>query len=160
MFKLYELTGMFNDIANLIKDDVENEDLEKALRQIETNIEDKTNNTIKLIKNLEGNAKALRDEERSLAKKRRSLENRIDSLKQYLESQLMALDSRKVRTDLFSVWIQKNPPSVKIIDEDNLPEQYVSYQKRIDRQELINDLREGKEIEGAELRQTESIRFR
>lgn len=162
MFKLYELTEMYQNISNLIEEDADNETLEKALDEITDNIQMKAENMAKLIKSIEGNINALKDEEKRLQAKRKALENKVVSIKRYLEEQLKVMGLSKVQGNLFTVSIQKNPQSVNILNEDLIPEQFkeVVTTTKIDRKELLAALKEGQEIEGAEIKQTESLRIR
>ena len=162
MFKLYELTEMYQNISNLIEEDADNETLEKALDEITDNIQMKAENMAKLIKSIEGNINALKDEEKRLQAKRKALENKVVNIKEYLENQLKAMGLKKVQGNLFTVSIQKNPQSVNILNEDLIPEKFkeVVTTTKIDRRELLAALKEGQEIEGAEIKQTESLRIR
>ena len=162
MFKLYELTEMYQNISNLIEENADNETLEKALDEITDNIQTKAENMAKLIKSIEGNINVLKEEEKRLQTKRRALENKISSIKEYLEEQLKAMDLKKVQGNLFTVSIQKNPQSVNILNEDLIPEKFkiTKTTTSIDRRELLAALKEGQEVEGAEIKQTESLRIR
>jgi len=162
MFKLYELTEMYQNISNLIEEDADNETLEKALDEITDNIQMKAENMAKLIKSIEGNINALKDEEKRLQAKRKALENKVVNIKEYLENQLKAMGLKKVQGNLFTVSIQKNPQSVNILNEDLIPEKFkeVVTTTKIDRRELLLALKEGQEIEGVEIKQTESLRIR
>ncbi len=162
MFKLYELTEMYQNISNLIDEDVSNEELEKALGQIKDNIEQKAENTVKLIKSIEGNINTLKEEEKRLERKRKALENKRDGIKNYLENQLKFMDIKKVKTPLFTVSIQKNPQSVNILNEDLIPKQFKKTvtTTTVVKKDLLAALKEGQAIEGAEIRQSESLRIR
>lgn len=161
MFKLYELTEMYQNIWDLVNDeDADLEGLEMALKSIEDNLEGKAENMAKLVKNLEGNITALKDEEQRLARKRISLENQIKNIKQYLEYQLTVMQIDKVKTPLFTIAMQDNPQSVHIMNDDLIPEEFVKYTKSISKKDLLVALKEGMEIEGAEIKQTKSLRIR
>ncbi len=70
MFKLYELTEMYQNISNLIEEGgATNEEFEKALESITDNINVKAENMAKLIKSIEGNINVLKDEEKRLQTK-------------------------------------------------------------------------------------------
>ena len=161
--KLYELTEMYQNVWNLIEDeDVDIESLEMALNQIEENIELKAEGMAKLIKSIDGDVAALKEEENRLAKKRKTLENKQKNIKTYLEYQLIGMGIDKVKTPLFTVALQNNPPSVRFIDEALIPEQYkvrtelVSIPKKL----ILDDIKEGKEVAGCELVQGKSLRIR
>lgn len=161
--KLYELTEMYQNVWNLIEDEeVDIESLEIALNQIEENIEAKAEGMAKLIKSIDGDIAALKEEENRLAKKRKALENKQKNIKTYLEYQLIGMGIDKVKTPLFTVALQNNPPSVRFIDEALIPEQYkvrtelVSIPKKI----ILDDIKKGIEVAGVEVIQGKSLRIR
>lgn len=161
--KLYELSEMYQNVWNLIEDDeVDIEAVEIALKQIEDNIEAKAEGTAKLIKSIDGDIATLKEEENRLAKKRKALENKQKNIKAYLEYQLIAMGIDKVKTPLFTVALQNNPPSVRFIDEDLIPESYkvrtelVSIPKKL----ILDDIKAGKEVAGVEVVQSKSLRIR
>lgn len=161
MFKLYELTEMYQNIQELISNDETNsEELEKALREIKDNINSKVENIAKLIKNIEGDIEVLKIEENRLSERRRTLENKKDRIKNYLESQLKSMGISKVKTPLFTVSIQKNPPRIDIENEEIIPDSFVKYTKSILKKDIIQALKNGKEVPGVKLIQTSSLRIR
>ncbi len=161
MFKLYELTEMYRNVWDLVGDEEADLDsLENALQGIEDNINSKAENTAKLIKNIDGDIKTLREEERRLQARRRALENKQKNIKEYLEIQLKNMGVDKVKTPLFTVAIQNNPQSVDIVDENLIPEDFIQYKKSISRRDILKALKEGKEIPGATIKQTRSLRIR
>ena len=70
----------------------------------------------------------------------------------------MKIESLKAGT--FSLRIQANGPSVEIVDLDIVPEVYKSYEMKLDKKGILEDLKLGKLIEGAEIKQSESLRIR
>ena len=125
MFKLYELTEIYRNVWELINDDEADLDtLEIALGQVEDNINSKAENMAKLIRSIDGDIETLKMEEKRLAERRRALENKQKNIKTYLEMQLKAMEIDKVKTPLFTVAMQKNPPSVNILDEESIPEEF------------------------------------
>ena len=163
MFKLYELTEMYENIWKLIGDeDVDIESLEIALLNIEDNIEAKAENTAKLIKSIDGDVIALKEEEKRLASRRRALENKQTNIKSYLENQLLIMGVDKVKTALFTVALQNNPPSVVFTDEDLIPGIYKKEVTTITipKKEILDAIKSGIEVPGAEIKQTKSLRIR
>src|SRR5690606_32690570 len=68
---LYELTGAYLQIQNMIEEGAEG--LEDTLESLNDAIEDKAEGYGKIIRNLEAQANALREEEKRLADRRRSI---------------------------------------------------------------------------------------
>lgn len=155
--KLYELTEIYNNLMDL---DLEDADLEIALKNITDEIEIKAENIGKILKDLDGYVTELKKEEERLYKIRKSTENRQLNLKKYLQSEMEKIDIKKIKTTLFSINIQKNAPSLKIIDESKIPEDYWIVEKKINKSDLKDAVKQGLFTDAAELVSTESLRIR
>jgi hypothetical protein len=66
----------------------------------------------------------------------------------------------KIKTPLFTVSLQKNPPSVEIVNEDLIPEQFKKVTYTVAKKDILEALKNGQVIEGAEIKQTKSLRIR
>lgn len=154
--KLYEITEAYVSL----EENYDGENLKEMLDSIKDEFNLKAENIVKVIKNLDGDIEALKNEEKRLADKRRSLEKQKEDLKEYLFYNMQATNSKKIKAGIFDINIQKNPQSIKIIDEAIIPEKYKIASYRLDKQALKNDLKDGVEIEGASLEQKEGLRIR
>lgn len=155
--QLYELTEMYLNLKDM---DIEEGDLNAALENIDDEIETKADNIAKVLRDFDGDIEALKSEEERLAKKRKAIENRQKYLKEYLQNAMLVLDKRKFKTDLFSFNIQKNAPSLKILDESKIPEDYYKIEKKLNKNDLKEAVKNGLFEDAAELVQTESLRIR
>lgn len=154
--KLYELIECYRNILDIEED----ADAKKALDAIDEAIEEKADNIAKLVKEIDAEAKAIKTEEERLYSRRKSLENKMKWLKCYLEESMIAINKKKFKTDLFSFSIQKNPVSLKIINENKIPEEFLIIEKKVNKKELSEAVKNGKYLDCAELVQTESLRIR
>lgn len=155
--QLYELTEIYLNLKDM---DIEEGDLNTALENIDDEIETKADNIAKVLRDFDGDIEALKSEEERLAKKRKAIENRQKQLKEYLQNAMLVLDKRKFKTDLFSFNIQKNAPSLKILDESKIPEDYYKIEKKLNKNDLKEAVKNGLFEDAAELVQTESLRIR
>ena len=160
--KLYELAENYLNLQELLEnEEIEQELIVSALDEVGGELEDKAENIAKLIKTLEVDVNGYKAEEKRLSDKRKSLENRVKSLKEYLDSAMKITGKTKFKGQLFSFNIQKNPPSVNVIDEKAIPSKYyVPQDPVLDKKTLLADLKLGEDIPGAEIKQTESLRIR
>lgn len=158
--KLYELTEQYLELQAMLEDETEDtEIIIDTIEAIEGDIECKAENYAKLIKTLEKEAEAIKEEEKRLAERRLTYENRALRLKKSLETAMIITDNKKFRTNLFSFNIQKNPPAVCIIGD--VPEQYLIPQEpKVDKKQLIDYLKNNGNTEYAVLQQTESLRIK
>lgn len=155
--QLYELTEIYLNLKDM---DIEEGDLNSALENIDDEIETKADNIAKVLRDFDGDIEALKFEEERLAKKRKAIENRQKQLKEYLQNAMLVLDKRKFKTDLFSFNIQKNAPSLKILDESKIPDDYYKIEKKLNKNDLKEAVKNGLFEDAAELVQTESLRIR
>lgn len=155
--QLYELTEMYLNLKDM---DIEEGDLNSALENIDDEIETKADNIAKVLRDFDGDIEVLKAEEERLAKKRKAIENRQKQLKKYLQNSMLVLDKRKFKTDLFSFNIQKNAPSLKILDESKIPEDYYKIEKKLNKNDLKEAVKKGLFEDAAKLVQTESLRIR
>lgn len=159
--KLYELTENYSNLLELLDNpEIEPEVLEQSLNEVAEQIEVKAENIAKLIKNIDGDIEAIKNEEKRLVEKKRSLEAKKLRIKEYLYGQIKLLENKKVKTPLFSIAIQKNPPSVAVESEENIPECYYIVKKELSKKDLLGALKEGIEIKGVKIVQSEGIRIR
>lgn len=155
--QLYELTEIYLNLKDM---DIEEGDLNAALENIDDEIETKADNIAKVLRDFDGDIEALKSEEERLAKKRKAIENRQKQLKEYLQNAMLVLDKRNFKTDLFSFNIQKNAPSLRILDESKIPEDYYKIEKKLNKNDLKEAVKNGLFEDAAELVQTESLRIR
>ena|SRR5699024_134576 len=155
---LYELSAAYQEVVEEIE--AGGDHLEDTLESLEDAIEDKAENYAKVMKNIGAQIDALKDEEKRLSQRRKSLENNISRMKKTLQDTMIYNDKRKIKTDLFSINIQKNPPSMKVTSEELIPKRfYIEQEPKLDRKSIIKELKET-EVPGVELYQGESLRIR
>lgn len=158
--KLYELAEAYKNVLDLLEnEEVDQEMLQQALENVEAEIEEKVENIVKIIKNLEGDVEIIKKEER-LYNKRKTLENKIEWIKAYTFNTLNSLGLNKIKTKIFNIGIQNNVPSVEVLDESQIPEKYFRIEKVLLKKEILNDLKQGQEIPGVGIKVTQSLRIR
>lgn len=155
---LYELSIAFQEVQNM---ELDPEVMQDTLDSINDAIENKAENIAKLIRNLESDVKAYKEEEERLKTKRQATENKVKWLKTYLEDNMKLTGKTKFKSGMFNFSIQKNPASVSILDERIIPKEFLIPQlPKIDKTALKDVLKTGVEVPGAELKQTEGLRIR
>jgi predicted nuclease with TOPRIM domain len=161
MSKLYELTQNYQNLLDLLDNpDIPQEVIQEALNSVSEDIEAKAENIAKVIKSIEVDVKGLKEEEQRLSSRRKSLENRVDNLKIYIEEAMRTTGKEKIKGKVFSLAIQKNAPSVDIVDLDKVPEEYFVITRELTKKPILEALKAGLEVPGAQIKQTESLRIR
>ena len=123
---LYELTAVYQRLQDQIE---AGEDYEGILAVIGDEIETKADGYARVIRNMESQAAAFKEEEKRIAEKRKRLETSIERLKQNLFDSMKAIGKEKFKTELFTFSIQKNggkiPVIVDVKDTSELPDDLV-----------------------------------
>lgn len=155
---LYELSVAFQEVQNM---ELDPEVMKDTLDSINDAIENKAENIAKLVRNLESDVSAYKEEEDRLKTKRQATENKVKWLKTYLEDNMKLTGKTKFKSGMFNFSIQKNPASVNILDERIIPEEFLIPQlPKIDKTALKDVLKTGVEVPGVELKQSEGLRIR
>lgn len=158
--KLYELSQQYAQLVELVEE-LDEVTFRDTLESIQEEIDDKVENTAKLMRSFQVDVDALKLEEKRLADRRRAIEKRIESIKDYLKNQMEVAGIDKVKRPTLTVSIANNPPSVEIEDESLIPFDYMVPQPaRIDKKALLTALKEGQDISGASIKQTRGVRIR
>ena len=164
MGQLYDIAERYKNLEEL----AENEDLDKetiaeifkAKDSVNGELKIKYENIGRLIRNLTAKAEMIGKEEKFLATKKKRAEKNAKNLKLYLYDCLKLTNKQKIETDLFKISIQKNQPALIINDVFSVPDEYFHNEKVLDKDLLKEKLKEGLEITGASLKQSESLRIR
>jgi hypothetical protein len=161
MPKLYELSTAYNAILQQIEDadETQLECLTDTLDAVNAEISVKVDGISKMLKILDDTA-SIEAEIKRLQDRKKSQESKVRWLKSYLQGQMELLGKDKIKTDLFTVSIQNNPPSVDDYDPSMIPATYQKVSYDIDRRRILDDLKAGKEVPGCALKQSKSIRIR
>lgn len=158
--KLYELSQQYAQLVELVEE-LDEVTFRDTLESIQEEIDDKVENTAKLMRSFQVDVDALKLEEKRLADRRIAIEKRIESIKDYLKNQMEVAGIDKVKRPTLTVSIANNPPSVEIEDESLIPFDYMVPQPaRIDKKALLTALKEGQDISGASIKQTRGVRIR
>lgn len=150
MLKLYELTVNYMNLLEL-EDQIPAEMLKEALDNVESDLSEKFENIGKLLAEIDGSIAALKAEEQRLAAKRKMLENRHTNIKEYAFDSLKAMGMTKMSTPLFSYSIRKSPGSVGIVDEALIPAEYYQTKFELSKKLILEKLKAGENVPGAEL---------
>lgn len=152
--KLYEYPKELESILEQCMDpesgEIIEDDLWNAYEALQMERDQKAEGIGCWIKDLEAEAKAIREEERALAARRRSAENQAERLRRYLQ---FSLRGEKFSTPRLSVWYKK---SQKVeVDENRLneiPERFLRYkQPEVAKEDVRKALVAGETVPGCAL---------
>lgn len=161
MSTLYELTGEYLEVLEMLEDDsIEEEVIQDTLEGISGEFEVKADNIAKAIKSLKTEAEVIEREAKRLDGRKKMLLRNADRLKRYLEKAMITTDRRSFRTSLFTFGIRKNPAKLVLDNEAKIPKKYwIKQNPKLDNAALKEYLKEHKAAY-AHLEQSESLQIR
>ena len=119
--KLYEITGALRHLDNILAfEDEPPEDIGYHIGLAELALEEKLEGVGKILRNLESDVSAYKEEEERLKLNRKRIENKIKRLKEYV---LFCLGGEKVEAGIFK-FSEGERDAVEIEDSAQLPDQY------------------------------------
>ncbi|MDR2656433.1 MAG: siphovirus Gp157 family protein [Oscillospiraceae bacterium] len=164
MATLYEITGIYKRLEQALYDPEYTEygeALYETLAAVDGEFESKAEGYAKILRHLQADGAALREEETRMAERRHALEARAAKLKETLQAAMETVGATKFKTPLFSFNIQNNPPSVDILDMRRIPAEYlVIREPEPDKQKIKAAINAGQNVPGAALKQTRGLRIR
>ena len=154
--QLYEINGQIAQLAEMLEsgeiDETAYNDTVEAL-----GAEIAVDDVVKAIRNKAADVEAYKGEADRLTDKKRRAEAAVDGLKALLLRYLQITEQKSVKTSLFSV-SKGCSKSADITDETAIPAEYLIPQPpKVDKKAILADLKEGKQITGAELKESEHI---
>ena len=156
---LYQITSAFpmlmeqEEITPELK-----EQLEKELTEL---LQQKSQNIIGYTKNIELTIEAMKTEEKRISEQRKALENKLDNFKQYVKECMEQNGINKIETGLGTISIAKNPISVEIENEEEVPNEFktVITTTKIDKTKIKDNFKETGEIPDGVRINTENTRL-
>jgi hypothetical protein len=116
------------------------------------------------VQSLTATADAIKAEQDRLAARRKTLENTVARLKRYALMALQTMDRDKVSGSLYTIGVQRNPPSVLVeVGADALGDEFVRVvpaSREINKAAIGAALKAGQTVPGCSLTSTFSLRIR
>lgn len=165
--KLYEVANDYLALMQAIEnDELPEEAIADTLEAIKGEVEIKADNIACLLKNIESDIKAIKDEETRLAERRKAKEKSYERIKLYLSDTLQKLGINKVETARNNIAFRKSE-SVEI-DEDtffswaqkNRDDLLTYSDPKPNKTEIKRALKGGAEIVGASLVNKQNIQIK
>lgn len=161
MTTVNELTGLWLKLLEMAEDpDMDQEAIAEAFDQIEGDVEYKAEGMAMIRTELLNNAEACRKEADRLLKRARSFENNAGTILSRVEYLMRFTNKLKFKTTKFSFNIQKNPPSLVIDDDKQIPPEYLIIEYKANKSAIKDAIKAGDQIEFAHMEQTEGLRIR
>lgn len=119
---LYEITNAFP--ALMESEEISEEDKKQIEQELTILLQQKSQNIIGYVRNNELTIEAMKQEEDRISKAKKALENKNIRFKQYVKECMEGNGITKIETGLGSLSIAKNPISVEVVNENEIPAEF------------------------------------
>lgn len=145
-YSLYTITNAFPMLME--NEEITLENKQKIEEELTVLLQQKSQNTIGYIRNIELTVEAMKNEEKRISEQRKVLENKVSKFKEYVKECMENNGLLKIDTELGSLTIAKNPMSVEIENEDEIPSEFKQeiITTKIDKTAIKNHFKETGEI--------------
>lgn len=164
---LYQLAGQHKALESLSVDETDEAALQAmydTLDGLEGEITLKAKSVAGYVLGIEAMAQATLDASKRLVERSRRIQKRADAMRQYLHHHMEAVGMTKIESAEFTLSIRKNPPSVQIIDQDAIPQEFwvqpPAPPPSLDKRGIASKLKLGTAVPGCELAQSTRLEIR
>lgn len=158
MANLFNLNQDYKELLDQMEQGIDPEVLKDTMESIEASIDVKVDNTIGLIRSVEGDIETVEKEIKRLQTVKKQKQTFIHTLKTLLQDMLEYRDLKNYRTSTNYIYKRRNAPSVHIINEKLIDKSYfIEQAPKLDKKALKEDVQNGADVPGAELRESESL---
>lgn len=143
---LYQITSAFPKLID--QEEMSEEDKKEVKKELTELLQQKSQNLIGYIRNIELTIEAMKNEEKRISEQRKILESRLTKFKEYVKECMEQNGFTKIETQLGALSIAKNPISVEIYDEAQIPDEYKTkvIEIKVDKTAIKKALKETGEI--------------
>ncbi len=157
MSTIYEITDDVLALMQMMEEDPENDVIRDTLEALTGELDVKAESYCKVIAEFKAREEALASAIDKLSQKKQSVSCNIDRLKMALFCAMKATGKEKIKGDLFFLYIKNNAESLDQVPE-KLPEKYlVPQEPKIDRKQLLSDVKSGVTVDGVTTKRTQSL---
>ncbi|MFC4275532.1 siphovirus Gp157 family protein [Achromobacter aloeverae] len=155
---LYEIAREYRaDLEKLAELDLDEQAFADTLESLGGELQVKAQNTIAFTQHLEAVCASIKEAEQKMANRRRVIEKKVERIKNYVLQVMQANDIQRIECPHFVLSIAKNPPSVLIEDERQIPQDYFTSPPppppHVDKALIKKAIQDGFEVPGAKLQQ-------
>lgn len=161
--RLYEMADEYKFLLENLSDEETgeiNEAVLNRLNELNRPIQDKCINTVRVMKGIEAEYKAIEAERKAMQAREKALKSQVEWIKNYLLSNMEKSDIKIISCPQFEIKLRKNPSSVEIYDEDEIPEEYTVTRVELSKEAIKLALAGGIEVPGARLINRNSVQIR
>lgn len=165
MTALYELVAQHRQLQALAEEsDLDPQMLLDTLEGLQGDIEAKSRSVAMVILNLDSFADQVDEAAAAMAQRAKRIRERAAGIKTYLKTSMQATGITKIQCTEFTIALRKNPARADIVNEEAIPDEFREWPEppppRVNRKAVVDALKAGREVPGAQLAQDERVDIR
>ena len=121
---LYELTEDMRNLLDMLEEDPDNEAIQETINLTLLDLEDKAEDYVHVIRQLEADAAAAKAEKQKLAAKQASAENGAKRMREALKAAMLLTGKTKIKRATCSVNVSTRWETVLDVEPEDLPEEF------------------------------------
>lgn len=121
---LYEMTEEMRSLLEMLEEDPENEAIQETINLALMDLEDKAEDYVHVIRQLEADASAAKAEKARLAAKQSAAENGAKRMRDYLKDAMVLTGRTKIKRPTCSIGITTRWETVLDVDVNDLPDEF------------------------------------
>lgn len=165
MTALYQLVAQHRELQAIAEEsEIDPQVLLDTLEGLQGDIEAKSRSVAMVVKNLESFADQVDEAAKQMQTRAKRIRERAEGIRTYLKTNMQACGIMKIQCAEFTIALRKNPARADIIDEAAIPDAFREWPEppppRINRKAVLDALKAGKLVPGAQLAQDERVDIR
>lgn len=141
---LYNITNKFIEIMDKVTEgELSEEEYNELGEELAVELQNKSSNIIGYIQNIESFINAIKVEEVRLSEMKKTAEKKLAKFKEYVKENMERLEVTEIPTGLGNLKIAKNPMSIEIENEEEIPGEFkkVEMNIKVDKTAIKNILK-------------------
>lgn len=122
--KLYELTEDLVNLIEMLEEDPSNEAIKETIALLLLDLDDKAEDYVHVIRQLEADALMAKNEKQRLANKQKAAENAAQRMRDALKDAMLITGRTKIKRATCSIGISTRWDAVIDVDVNDLPEEF------------------------------------
>ena len=163
MKRFYDMTKDFVEVEQMLEENPDDETLKDTLEGIQLNLEQKSLNTVALIKNINIPLDSIDQEIKRLTAHKNAIKNKVQRLKALICDWMVETGTDEIKDNLGGkIKLQSAAPGLDVFDVDALPKFLKETKIEIvpDKNQIKYELKQGSVVPGAKLKEpTKFVKF-
>lgn len=148
----YELSTQYQNLLAWLESDqpIDENSLRQQLSEVTEQLKEKAENIGKMVLEYEANTVSIDIEITRLSSRKKSLVNKIEWLKSYVQGEMQNAQIDKIPGQILTLSLRSNPPSVKVLDETQIPAQFfriIPETKEVNKSAILTEFKKTGEIQ-------------